>query len=133
MTTTFEQAIMSTLPAMNFEPVSLKAHSGAVRRRIIASRPDLVALEPVNDPNNRIVKARLTGEHGDGDYVVICSRVGARRSLQVMCGTLPVGMADELNCLQMIGDPMTADERARLDDGAQFTLPGGQNVVNVAA
>ena len=131
-TTPFGEALLASV-GLDFEPVCLKGHSGAIRRRIIASRAGLVNLDPVSDPENRIVKARLTGQHGDGDFVAIVARVGGRRNVQVLCGTLPAGTDAELNALPMIGDQMTTDERTNLNDGAEFNLSSGLGIVNVSA
>ncbi len=116
---------------LSFTPVCLKGEG--IRRRIIASRADLISTEKVPDQFNRFVRARLIGEVGDGDFVVLVSRIGGRRSLEILHGTLPDGLEAALNDLKMIGDGMTDGEHANLTDGAQFTLVGDTQVVNVAA
>ncbi len=113
--------------------VYLKEFTGEVRRRIIASRPGLVTVERVEHPYHRIVAAKLTQQHGDGDFVVVCTRVGGRREFEVLCGTPPSEIEGPLSSLKMIGDKMSDLEHETLNDGAQFALPGGLQVVNVAA
>lgn len=116
----------------NVQTVVLKDVDGGLRARVIASRAGLVSLEAVEPgsfPEGRAVKL-VVGELAADDFVVRVVCAGSRRKVELVAGTLPVGLDSELESLPQIGEAGCQHETT--GNGAVIEL-GQRSVVNVAA
>lgn len=73
-------------------PVVTKEGAGALASTIFASRPGLVATEPLEYEGGVAVKAIIAGLT-EGDFVVRSVKAGKRRSFQVLAGEVPAALA----------------------------------------